>query len=128
MVIGLDDPGADLDNGSTGSISIVTESSRAGLAVPTSAVTTIGDRHVVTVLDGTTTEPVPVEVGVVGDVWTEITDGLRAGQEVVLADLAEPLPGSATESSGNGTDLRVPGGFNGGGGPPVFRFDGPPGK
>lgn len=118
VVIGLDDPGADLDNGSTGSVAIVTESSRSGLAVPTSAVTAPGNRHTVTVLDGTTTERVPVEVGVVGETWTEITSGVSAGQVVVLADLSEPLPGSATESSGATQN---------GQGPTSFRFGGPPG-
>jgi HlyD family secretion protein len=117
VVIGLDEPDADLDNGSTGAVSIVTESARSGLAVPTSAVSAIGDRHLVTVLDGTTTKRVPVDVGVVGETWTEITSGVTAGQQVVIADLSEPLPGSATESS-NGSDN--------GSSPQKFQF-GPPG-
>ena len=66
-----------------------------------------------TVLDGTATEPVAVQVGVVGTTWTEITAGLTAGQQVVLADLGEPLPGSATDvvqlEHGLGRYGRVPG-------------------
>jgi HlyD family secretion protein len=114
VTIGLADPDADLDNGSTGSVTIVTESSRTGLAVPTSAVSTTGTRHAVTVLDRHTTERVAVEVGVVGVTWTEITSGVAAGQVVVLADLDEPLPGSATESSGTDQSDRGPGVFPGG--------------
>jgi RND family efflux transporter MFP subunit len=128
VVIGLTDRASTLNNGSTGSVAIVTESSRAGLAVPSSAVTALGNRHTVTVLDGATTKLVAVEVGVVGETWTEITSGLTAGQQVVLADISEPLPGSATKSSG--TDSQLPnglklpvggptGGFNRGG--PVGR-------
>jgi HlyD family secretion protein len=99
VVIGLSDPKANLKNGSTGSVSIVTESARSALAVPTSAITTNGNRHTVEVLDGGSTKRVTVQVGVVGDTWTEIKSGLTEGQHVVLADLAEALPDSATSSS-----------------------------
>ncbi len=108
-----------LHNGSTGSVAIVTKRADAVLAVPTSAVTTTGTRHRVTVLDGSTTERVFVEVGVVGDTWTEITSGLDAGQAVVLANLDEPLPGSATASSSSTSNQDGPtGGF------PPGRFSG----
>ena len=127
VVIGLRDPHAALDNGSTGAVAIVTESTRTGLAVPTSAVTTTGNRHTVTVLDGTTTEIVAVQVGVVGTTWTEITGGLTAGQTVVLADLDEPLPGSATESSDSSSTPTGPGGFPAGGPPGGFFRSGGPG-
>ena len=56
-----------------------------------------------------------------GDTWTQITSGLKAGQIVVLANLSEPLPGSATNSS-TATTGRTgfpagfrPGGVGGGG-------------
>jgi RND family efflux transporter MFP subunit len=121
VVISLADSQENLGNGSTGSVAIVTESSRSGLAVPTSAVTSIGNRHTVTVLDGSSTKRVQVTVGVVGATWTEITEGVEAGQQVVLADLSEPLPGSATESSGSTTNQSGPGAFPGGGPPGGFR-------
>ena len=35
---------------------------------------------------------------------TEIVRGLQAGQQVVLADLSEPLPSSATDASRTGTN------------------------
>ena len=112
-----------INNGSTGTVAIVTEQSDTGLAVPTSAVSSIGDRHFVTVDDGGSTRQVAVEVGVVGKEWTSITSGVTAGQEVVLADLDQALPSSATESSGNDTgDVKLPGG---GGGGPTFRIGGP---
>ena len=119
VVVGLDTPNAKLNNGSTGTVSIVTSSAKSALAVPTSAVTTIGGRHTVTVVDGDTTQVVFVQVGVVGTEWTEITSGLKAGQQVMLADLSQPLPGSATSSNGTTTNngagaggLNFPGGGN----------------
>ena len=109
VVIGLYDPKADLKNGSTGSVSIVTDNARSALAVPTSAITTNGNRHSVEVLDGDSSRRVTVQVGVVGDTWTEIKSGLTKGQQVVLADLAQPLPGSATNSSNSSQQNQVTG-------------------
>ena len=83
----------------SGSLSIVTGTASHVLAVPNSAVTTVGSRHVVRVVDGTTATTTRVQIGVVGDTFTEITDGVSAGQLVAVADLAEPLPTSATTAS-----------------------------
>lgn len=77
----------------------MTGAAESVMAVPTSAISLDGTSHNVTVLntDGTLTT-VTVQVGVVGGTWTEITSGdLSNGQQVVLADLDEPLRGSATE-------------------------------
>ncbi|MCU1394426.1 MAG: efflux transporter, family, subunit [Ilumatobacteraceae bacterium] len=120
VVIALDGNPTDLDNGAIGSTAIVTGSKSGALTVPTSAVTTDGTQHTVTVLDGTTTTVTRVQVGVVGSTWTEITNGLTAGQQVVLADLGSALPTSATAAS-NATTSNRTGGFGGTGGfPPGF--------
>jgi multidrug efflux pump subunit AcrA (membrane-fusion protein) len=102
---------AGLHNGSTGSIAIVTKRAASVLSVPTSAVTTTGTQHTVTVLDGSTSKQVTVGIGVVGDTWTEITSGVNAGRQVVLANLGEPLPGSATQSSTTSNQRGTTGGF-----------------
>jgi HlyD family secretion protein len=111
----------DLRIGSTGSVAIVTQRAQHATAVPTSAVTVGANRSTVQVLDGSDAKTVTVTVGVIGDTWTQITDGVTKGQRVVLANLDEPLPSSATDAS-NGTqqrgNLRLPGGFPGGGGFP----------
>ena len=99
VVIGLAKPQMALNNGATGTVTIVTQSARSALAVPTSAVTTTGTRHTVQVLSAGTTKQITVQVGVVGPTWTEIRSGLTKGEQVVLADVAQPLPGSATSSS-----------------------------
>ena len=58
-----------------------------------------GETATVQVPNGDETETVTVEIGAIGAALTEITSGLEEGQEVVLADLDEPLPGSATDTS-----------------------------
>jgi HlyD family secretion protein len=123
VTVGLDGDTSSLGNGSMASVSIVTESSGDGLAVPTSAVTLDGDRATVQrVVDGTATET-EVQIGPIGDRWIAITDGLERGDEVVLADLDEPLPGSATDTSSSGWTTGT-GGFPVGGLPGGFRIGG----
>lgn len=129
VVVRFDEPVTDLGNGSTATVTIVTASIPDAVAVPLSALRTEGQRHAVTVLDGETLRPTVVSVGVVGDTWAEVTDGLTVGQAVVLADLAEPLPSSATDASGaNGIRPAADGGppMGGGGGPPAIGGAGPP--
>ena len=123
VTIALDDPSVSINNGSTGTVAIVTEQSDSGLAVPSSAISAAGNQHFVTVDDGGSTRRVSVQVGVVGREWTSITSGLTAGQDVVLADLGKALPSSATESSDNDNgSFQFPGG---GGNGPTFRIGGP---
>ena len=111
---------AALRNGAIASVAITTAGANDTLVVPTSAVTVDGNTATVTAYDGTDTREVTVEVGAIGSTWTEVRNGLEAGQQVVLADLSEPLPGTATESNdtdgGGGFQGGPPGGF--GGGPP----------
>jgi HlyD family secretion protein len=122
VTIGLEGQGAGLGNGATGSVSIVTAGVTAALSVPTSAVHTDGTTHTVTVVDGSSTSSVTVKVGVIGATYTQITDGLTAGQSVLLADLDQALPGSATSSSnGAASTNQTRGPFTGfTGAPPGF--------
>jgi HlyD family secretion protein len=103
-----------LENGNIGDIDIITGAAASVLAVPTSAISLDGTDHTVTVVSpGGTVSNVEVGIGVVGETWTEITRGdLDAGQQVALADLDEPLPGTATEDAPTGFP---DGGFPGGG-------------
>ena len=114
VTVGLEDQTSSLRNGNIGNIEIVTGTAESVMAVPTSAVSLDGTSHTVTVVndDGTVTT-VTVQVGVVGGTWTEITSGdLSIGQQVVLADLDEPLPGSATELAESEV-FQIQGGFGG---------------
>lgn len=132
--IGLDDDDS-LRNGSVASVSITTGSAAEGVAVPTSAVHTDNGQSTVTVAKNGKLEAVTVTVGVVGKAWTQIKSGLQAGDRVVIADLDQALPDSATDSSNNGTGERngantfvgPPIQFNGGTGSGPMVQVGPPG-
>ena len=114
VTIGLRGDTSSLGNGSTASVGITTAAAEDVLAVPTSAITVDGDVATVEVPDGDSTETVTVEIGAIGTAWTEIVSGLEEGQEVVLADLDEPLPGSATDTSGSNSTVGIPCGLGGG--------------
>lgn len=125
VTIELDGDTSGLGNGSTATASITTATAKASLAVPTSAVITNGDARTVTILDGTSTKKVDVQIGAIGQTWTAITAGLTDGQAVVLADLDTPLPSAATTATNQTT--RNPFGTGGGlppGGPPTGGFPG----
>lgn len=121
----------ELQNGSIATASILTESAAGVLAVPTSAVhADISGGRAVTVLDGSTTTEATVTVGIVGSEYTQITQGLREGSVVVLADLQEALPGTATKTSTSSTVATngpVGGNFPGGGNFPSGGFQPPNG-
>jgi len=111
VIIALSDQPTELRNGSIGTASIITATAKNALAVPTSAVHVDGATRTVNVLNGSTVTPTEVQVGIVGNDLTEITSGLESGLKVVLADLREPLPGSATKaSSSSSTQIRLPNG------------------
>jgi len=72
------------------------------LTVPSSAVAGTGGNATVRVLSGGVVTATPVRVGAVGAVRTQVIEGLRAGQVVVLADLSQPLPTSDPADVGRG--------------------------
>jgi HlyD family secretion protein len=116
VTVGFTEETGSLGNGSTASVTVTTDAADDALAIPTSAVTLDGQQATVEVFDGEGTSTVDVEIGAVGDTWTEVTSGLDEGQEVVLADLDEPLPSSATDTSEGG--VGRPDSIFQGGGPP----------
>ena len=71
--------------GMTASIAITTDEVKGVLAIPQSAITTVGGSSTVDVLQkDNTTVSVPVRLGIKGDALTEIRSGLDAGQVVVI--------------------------------------------
>jgi len=72
--------------------------------VNSAAVTTVGNRHTVTVLSNGQQQLTPVEVGLEGDEATQITSGVEVGQLVVL---------KTTTTSTSGTNGFPGGGFGG---------------
>ena len=97
--------------GQTVSVVVTTGSVPNAVYVNSAAVTTVGNRHTVTVLSNGQQQVRPVEVGLQGDQATQITNGVQVGERVVLR--------ITSTTSGNGTGFPG-GGFGnfGGGGPP----------
>ncbi len=110
IVVILPSSATGLFAGSTANVSILTKSATSVLAVPTSAVSTVGTRTFVETVNGGTVTRKAVKVGIVGGVHTQVRSGLSLGDTVVLANLSAPVPTSSSSStSGFGG-----GGFSGG--------------
>jgi multidrug efflux pump subunit AcrA (membrane-fusion protein) len=120
VTIGLAGPSSGLHPDGYASVTITTARS-SGVSVPTSAVHKSGGRATVTVYAGGKTRVIKVMVGTMGPVMTRITAGLRAGQQVVLANLSQPLPNDNPANQGPGLARTIP--IVGGG----FTFAGRPG-
>jgi macrolide-specific efflux system membrane fusion protein len=109
---------SELRDGASSSVTVTTASASDVLAVPTSAVTTDaqGESTVKLVKDGKSTSRT-VQIGIKGDTYTEITSGLRAGDEVELGAT------STSSSDSDRGDFRVGAGPGpaGAGGAPVIR-------
>ena len=103
--------------------SVVVGEASDALVVPGSAV---GDGTATLVDASGATSTTRVTTGLVGATTVEVVDGLEEGQEVVLADLGEPLPGADDTQVGPGAGSG--GGFGGGGPPAGFTGGGAGGR
>ncbi|MCL2781230.1 MAG: HlyD family efflux transporter periplasmic adaptor subunit, partial [Actinomycetia bacterium] len=99
-----------LFDGTGASLAITTGKVSDVLTVPTSAVQSMANRDIVTVLEHGKTATKGVTVGAVGPARTEIKSGLSDGQQVVLAVLSEPIPNSNNTSN---MTRRLTGGSSG---------------
>ncbi|MGZ4646779.1 MAG: efflux RND transporter periplasmic adaptor subunit, partial [Blastococcus sp.] len=114
VTLGLTGSTTGLRQGASASVRLTTGTQHDGIVVPTSAVHTLGTRHVVEVLSGTTVQPTLVTVGIVDPLRTEIVTGLKVGQRVVLADLSSTVTSDSSTTTGGGGALAGRG-FGGGG-------------
>jgi multidrug efflux pump subunit AcrA (membrane-fusion protein) len=108
-----------LFTGSSANVNISTGAVSNVVAVPTSAVQTTGSRsYVLELSKGELTTKV-IKIGMVGDTYTQVISGLTPGESVILADYAEAVPSSNTDTVGGvGSFLNgggAGGGFFGGG-------------
>jgi HlyD family secretion protein len=128
VTISLGNPTQQLFAGATASVAITLNTANAAVTVPTSAVHGAGGFSFVTALVNGKPTLTRVSVGVQGADLTQITKGLKAGDQVVLADLNTALPTAGTTNTrgglggggGAGGATRITGGggggFGGGGG------------
>lgn len=97
--VGVSDPDEKLASGAKASVSIPVKSVSGVVSVPASAVTPTGTgTATVQVLAAGSQTPTTttVKTGAVGGGWVEITEGLTAGQVVVLADRTAAIPSNTT--------------------------------
>jgi hypothetical protein len=97
--IKLDDNDPALSPGDTAHIEIMIEEVPNVLAVPVQCVFTRGDKHFVFVRGGLSTAPRGIKLGRATTTLVEVTEGLTAGDEVVMAPderLQAMLPAPST--------------------------------
>lgn len=107
--------------GSTGNVTITTGTVSNVVAVPTSAVQTLGTRAYVEEIAKGELSRRFITTGMVGNIYTQVESGLSPGQSVVLADYADAVPSSSSDTTNLGNLLGGgggAGGFFGGGGFP----------
>ncbi|WP_433795183.1 efflux RND transporter periplasmic adaptor subunit [Actinoplanes sp. CA-252034] len=112
VTVSLPNPPDGAKPGQTVTVAVVTGSVENAVMVNSAAVTTVGNRHTMTVLDSAGRQEVrQVQVGLEGDDATQVTSGLASGERVVV-----PVGTTAGTTT---TNLRGGGGgFPGGGAPP----------
>jgi macrolide-specific efflux system membrane fusion protein len=111
VLVSLDSPPAGIRLGQTVTASVTVGEADNVLRLPTAAVRTAGGRFAVQLASGRTAV---IQVGVQGDTFDEVTDGLAEGDQVVVPRQTTTGTGGAGGFGGGG--FFGPGGFGGGGG------------
>ncbi|MFL6156592.1 MAG: HlyD family efflux transporter periplasmic adaptor subunit [Marmoricola sp.] len=115
VTVTVEDPAIALPTGSSAMLQIVLSTVKDVVVVPTSAVVRRGTGAVVRTWNGTTLATTPVTLGAVGNRSVQVASGLRAGTQVVLAAVDDPIKGASSTVN----DRTGPGGN--------FQFRGAPG-
>jgi len=121
VVVLVPDPLPALASGSRAEVSLLTGTANHVVTVPNSALTPLGRGQALalTLKNGAVTRAL-VTTGYTGTLATQVTSGLTAGQQVVLADLSTALPTNTTSSRrfgvGGSTGSGLGGASLGGGG------------
>jgi HlyD family secretion protein len=108
VTIGLASTDEQLFTGQSASVSIMLAHASGTLTVPSSAVHHADASDIVSVLRNGTPRNILVTLGAAGPTRTQVLTGLNAGEQVILADLSQPLPTGDTQNL-----RRVTGGGSG---------------
>jgi macrolide-specific efflux system membrane fusion protein len=84
VTLSLDKIPAGAKVGQTVSVSVTTGTVDNALMVSSAAITSVGNRHTVTVVSNGRQQLTPVEVGLVGDSETQITSGVQEGAQLLI--------------------------------------------
>jgi multidrug efflux pump subunit AcrA (membrane-fusion protein) len=105
-----------LASGSRAQASLLIGAVTGVLTVPNSALTPLGNGQALALtFNGGVATRALVKTGYAGPLTTQITSGLSAGQQVVLADLSTPLPTNTTNARRFGVGAGGAGGIGGAG-------------
>ena len=98
--------------GMTAAAEVVVNERTGVVVLPSSALSTIGGRSVVTIRKGTVDTRATVQTGLVGSEGTEITSGLRDGDIVIVPSTSSTsaLSSFARSAIGGATGIAVPAG------------------
>ena len=106
--ITLNQTNKSLKEGMTSNATVVVSTASNAITVPNLAITRLGGQAYVNVYANGQQVQTPIETGVVGDTYTEVTGGLNPGVQVVIPTLRVP---SSTGSRGTGgAPVRIGGG------------------
>ena len=105
-----------LASGARANVSLLIGTAGHVITVPNSALTPLGNGQALamTFKDGVATRAL-VKTGYAGTLTTQVTSGLTAGQQVVLADLSTALPTNTTNARRFGVGGGAAGGLGGAG-------------
>ncbi|XVU22166.1 efflux RND transporter periplasmic adaptor subunit [Actinoplanes sp. CA-054009] len=116
VTLTLDKVPAGAKAGQTVSVAVTTGSVENAVYVNSAAITTVGNRHTVTVVSNGASETRSVEIGLEGDSSTQVTSGLTAGEQVQLKTTSTTTGTGTGNAGGGGFPGGGQGGFPGGGG------------
>jgi macrolide-specific efflux system membrane fusion protein len=114
VTLALDKVPAGAKPGQTVTVTVTTGSVEDAVFVNSAAITTVGNRHFVTVETNGQRAQRDVQIGLQGTTDTQITDGLQVGEQVVVTT-ASSTSGSGTGGFPAGGRLGGAGGLTGGG-------------
>jgi HlyD family secretion protein len=98
--ISLNQTNQGLKEGMTSNATVVVSTATNALTVPNLAITRLGGQAYVNIYSNGQQVQTAIEVGVVGDTYTEVTGGLNLGAQVVIPTLRVP---TGTGTRGNGS-------------------------
>ena len=115
VVITVNGSPSGLYSGSIVSVVVVTKTVPDALVVPLAAVSRTATGSTVTVDAGGTRTVRPVSTGLTSGGQVQITDGLKAGEQVVVTTVRVTAPAGGSATTRTGGRFRGTGGFGGGG-------------
>ncbi len=95
VTVEIDNPDPLLKPGMTATCDFLVAEAEDTLYLPSRAVREVSGQYMVTVREGEELVEIPIEVGLVGDERTEILQGLKEGDEVVVPSLTQQRPSAA---------------------------------